>query len=391
MKLFGAGILLFSVIFPVQASDPDFSNHLNRIEQLLSQDNFSDAADLAKAIVADNEEQEALHQRLLGFIYLHEGNYDRAYVAYTKAIEYRKLPASLRQDTLGALVSLSMKRDRSDMAVSYGRTYLDEFPPFQPVAQLYTRALFTQKNYREALKQSNAIIARYADVPEFIWQIKALSEEQLKQHRALVNTTRIIQQKFGDEFRWQQKQAMAYASLGEVRQALSILKSEQKKGSALSEADYLDMAQFASMLGEPVQAMGFLNQGIQKEQVGTSRDVLRRKLQYHMQAGQWSLAWEVASVLNKEEPELYLLKAQSRVASELQRWSDAAMLSQQAIDMGGYRDAFLWEILGYSAMKSNQLSLARSAYETLRELDPASDADVWLKTLDLMTNESTTE
>ncbi|MGF1770216.1 tetratricopeptide repeat protein [Enterovibrio makurazakiensis] len=386
MKVIGVGILLFSVMFPVQASDPDFSKHLNRIEKLLSEEQFREAADLAKAIVADNDEQEALHQRLLGFIYLHEGNYQRAYTAYSKAIQYRQLPPSLRQDTLGALVSLSMKQGRADMAVLHGLTYLEEFPPFQPVEQLYARALFTEKDYNQALVQTNAIIARYADVPEFVWQIKALSEEQLKQHRALINTTRIIQQKFGHALRWQQKQAMAYAQLGAIRQALAILKEEQKKGSALTDADYLDMAQFSSMLGQPEKAMAFLDQGIKDEDLLASRDLLKRKLQYHMEAQQWSKAWDVASALNKE-PELYLLKAQCRIASRLQRWPDAVALAQQAIDLGGGDDTFFWEILGYSAMKSGQLSLARSAYEMLLELDPESDATVWLKTLDLMMNQ----
>lgn len=386
MKIFGVGIVLFCASLPAFASDPDFARHLNRIELLLSEDAVDKASELAKAIVADNEEQAALHQRLLGYIYLHEGDHDRAYVAYTKAISYRKLPQSLRQDVLGALVSLSMKRGRPEVAVRYGKTYFDEFPPFQPVEQLYTRALFSEKHYTEALAQANAMIARYADVPEFIWQIKLLSEEQLQQDRALINTTRVLQQKFGHDIRWQRKKAAAYARLGEVRQALKILQDEAKAGAELTEQDYLDMSQYASMLGDTKQAMELLNQSVKDEAVAVNREVLKRKLQYHMQAMQWTDAWDVVSVLNKE-PELSLLKVQTRIASQLERWTDAAKLAQQAIDMGGSRDAFLWEILGYSAMKTNQFDRARSAYERLKLLDPSSDADVWLKTLELMQKE----
>ncbi|WP_188009363.1 tetratricopeptide repeat protein [Grimontia hollisae] len=383
MNVFGVGIVLFCASLPVYASDPDFARHLNRIESLLSEDALDEASELAKTIVADNEEQAALHQRLLGYIYLHEGDYDRAYVAYTQALSYRKLPQSLRQDVLGALVSLSMKRGKPDVAVRYGKKYIDEFPPFQPVEQLYTRALFSEKHYTDALAQANAMIARYANVPEFIWQIKLLSEEQLQQDRALINTTRVLQQKFRHDIRWQRKKAAAYARLGEVRQALKILQDEAKAGAALTGQDYLDMSQYASMLGNTEQAMALLNRGIKDEKIAVDREVLKRKLQYHMQAMQWSDAWEVASVLNKE-PELSLLKVQTRIASQLQRWSDAAKLAQQAIDMGGSRDTFLWEILGFSAMKTNQFERARSAYERLKMLDPSSDADVWLNTLELM-------
>ncbi|USH01717.1 hypothetical protein K6Q96_12625 [Grimontia kaedaensis] len=383
MKLFGVGVLLFCASLPAFASDPDFARHLNRIETLLSNDEVDKAADLAKAIVADNEEQNALHQRLLGYIYLNEGDYNRAYLAYTKALEYRKLPESLRQDVLGALVSLSMKRGRPEVAIQYGKTYLAEFPTFQPVEHLYTRALFSEKRYEEALKQANAIIARYGNVPEFIWQIKLLSEEQLQQHRALINTTRVIQDKYGHDVRWQRKKAASYAALGEVRAALKTLQAEVKAGAELTEADYLNMSQYASMLGDIDQAKRLLNQGISSESVTVNREVLKRKLQYHIQAKEWAEAWEVVSVLNKE-PELYLVKAQTRIASQLQRWEDTAKVAQLGIDMGGHTDPFLWEILGYSAMKTNQLELARSAYERLKLLDPNSDADVWLKTLDLM-------
>ncbi|EOD78028.1 TPR domain protein, putative component of TonB system [Grimontia indica] len=386
MKLFGVGVLLLCASLPAFASDPDFARHLNRIETLLSNDEVDKAADLAKAIVSDNEEQNALHQRLLGYIYLNEGDYNRAYLAYTKALEYRKLPESLRQDVLGALVSLSMKRGRPEVAIQYGKTYLAEFPTFQPVEHLYTRALFSEKRYAEALKQANAIIARYADVPEFIWQIKLLSEEQLQQHRALINTTRVIQDKFGHDIRWQRKKASAYAALGEVRAALRTLREEAKAGATLTEADYLNMSQYASMLGDTEQAKRLLNQGISSEAVTVNRDVLKRKLQYHMQSMEWMEAWEVVSLLNRE-PELSLVKVQVKIASQLQRWQEAANLAQQAIDMGGSRDAFLWEILGFSAMKTNQLELARSAYERLKMLDPHSDADVWLKTLELMGKE----
>ncbi|WP_062711107.1 tetratricopeptide repeat protein [Grimontia marina] len=386
MKLFGVGILLFLVGLPAYGSDPDFARHLNRIETLLSNDDVDTAAGLAKALVADNEEQKALHQRLLGYIYLHEGDYDRAYVAYTNALEYRKLPESLRKDVRGALVSLSMKRGRPEMAIQHGKAYLEKFPPFQPIENLYTRALFSEQRYGDALTQANAIIARYADVPEFIWQIKLLSEEQLQQHRALINTTRVIQDKFGHDVRWQRKRAASYAALGEARAALKTLQDEAKAGAELTEADYLNMSQYASMFGDIDQAKRLLNQGINSEAVTVNREVLKRKLQYHMQAMEWMDAWEVVSVLNKE-PELSLVKVQVRIASQLKRWQEAANLAQQAIDMGGSRDDFLWEILGYSAMKTNQFERARSAYERLKVLDPNGDADVWLKTLELMGKE----
>lgn len=92
MKGFGIAILFMSASFSVVASDPDLARHLTRIEQLLSNEQYKDASNLAKALVPDNDEQKALHQRLLGFIYLQEGDLDRASLAYTNAVKYSKLP-----------------------------------------------------------------------------------------------------------------------------------------------------------------------------------------------------------------------------------------------------------------------------------------------------------
>ncbi|SKA53863.1 Tetratricopeptide repeat-containing protein [Enterovibrio nigricans DSM 22720] len=381
MNNFGIAIFIMGVSFSAQASDPDFSRHLSHIEQLLSKDELTEAASIAKALVADNDEQAALHQRLLGYIYLSEGNYDRAYLAYTSALKYRKLPESLRQDTLGALVSLSMKRGKPEVAIQYSRMYLSGFPPYQPVEQLYTRALFAAQNYPEALKQANAVIAGYSDIPEFIWQIKALSEEQLGQQRALINTTRELQQRFGEDIRWQRKQAAALAYLGSARKALSIM--EAVPSDVLTHNDYLDLARYASRTGDPDAAIAWLNKGTEARVVVVDRAVNKTRLEYKMQAARWMDAWDIASDLNKQ-PEIPLLKAQCKIASQLQKWDAAAILAQQAIDLGAHSDPFLWEILGYSAMKTHQLELSRSAYLKLKQLDPEGEADIWLKTLDLI-------
>ncbi|WP_283130248.1 tetratricopeptide repeat protein [Enterovibrio norvegicus] len=386
MKGFGIAILFMSASFSVVASDPDLARHLTRIEQLLSNEQYKDASNLAKALVPDNDEQKALHQRLLGFIYLQEGDLDRASLAYTNAVKYSKLPPSLRQDAFGALVSISMKRSRPDIAVRYGQLYLEEFPPFQPVEQLYTRALFAEQYYDRALEQANAVIARYADAPEFMWQIKALSEEQLFQDRALINTTRNIQERYGNDIRWQRKQAGAYARLGQLRQSLRLYQQAKEQGMALTGQDYLDMAHISAQLGKASQAAQLLSKGVTEDVALNDRETQKRQLQYLMQASQWGDAWVIAAQLN-EEPELSLLKAQCRIASQLQQWPDAADLAQRAIAMGGEDDPFLWEILGYSAMKINQFDVARNAYETLKRLEPDGDADVWLKTLELLTTE----
>lgn len=383
MKVFGAGLLFLCTLFPAYASDPDFARHLNRIEQLLANDQFTEASQLAKALVADNEEQEALHQRLLGYIYLHEGNADRAAMAYTKALEYKKLPDNLRKDVLGALVSLSMTRGRPEIAVLYGEMYVSEYPPFQPVEQLYARALFSGKDYQKALEHANAIIARYADAPEYIWQIKLLSEEQLNQNRALINTIRLVQLKYGNDIRWERKKAGAYSRLGDFGKAADTLAQQLDGGAELNGQDYVDLAQFAAMAGKPYQAIDWLDKGLEAGAIVADREFDQRKLQLYIQAAEWTKAWNIASKLN-QQPELPLLRAQCRIASQLQRWPEAATLAQQAIDLGGEEDTFLWQILGYSAMKTNDKVTARYAYETLKTLDPDSDAEVWLKTLDLM-------
>ncbi|MDD1781408.1 hypothetical protein LRP49_09375 [Enterovibrio sp. ZSDZ35] len=383
MKTFGIAIFILGVSFSAQANDPDFARHLQRIEQLLSEDELTEAASIAKALVADNDEQGALHQRLLGYIYLSEGDYDRAYLAYTQALKFRKLPASLRQDTLGALVSLSMKRGKPEVAIQYSRMYLESFPPYQPVDQLYTRALFSVKNYAGALTQANAIIAGYSDIPEFIWQIKAISEEQLGQHRALINTTRELKQRFGQDIRWTRKEAAALARLGSYRQALSLMEAASSAGDTLIQNDYLNLAHYAARIGDPDEAVAWLDRGIEANAVTTDRVVETYRLEYKMQAARWADAWQIASALN-EQPELPLLKAQCKIASQLQRWDAAVILAQQAIDMGAQDDPYLWEILGYSAMKTHQLDLSRSAYHKLKQLDPQGEADVWLKTLDLI-------
>ncbi|WP_232313495.1 tetratricopeptide repeat protein [Enterovibrio coralii] len=271
MNAFGIAIIVMGVSFSVQASDPDFARHLNRIEQLLSDDELTEAASIAKALVADNDEQAALHQRLLGYIYLSEGNYDRAYLAYTNALNYKKLPESLRQDTLGALVSLSMKRGKPEVAIQYSRMYLNEFPPYQPVQQLYARALFSSKSYAGALEQANAVIAGYSDIPEFIWQIKAISEEQLGLNRALINTTRVLQQRYGDDARWQRKEASALARIGSYRKALAIMESLVASDAQLQESDYLDAAQYAAYIRDPDAAVVWLEKGIKAETVAPSR------------------------------------------------------------------------------------------------------------------------
>lgn len=390
MKIFGAGLvltsaLLWGVPFSAEANDPNVARQLDRVQRLLSDDKFSQAAQLAKEITADNAEQQALHQRLLGYIYLHEGEYERAYTAYNNALDYRQLPDPLRKDVLGALVSLSMKRGMPDAAIRYAQWYLADYPPFQPVEQLYARALFSDQQYQLALTQANAIIARYPDAPEYIWQIKLLSEEQLNQNRALINTVRVIQDKFGADLRWQRKMAAAYARLGELRTAIDTLSNAAKQGTALIGEDYISLARYTALSGRPQQAIGWLDTAVEKGVMASDRVLLKRKLQIFMQAERWNDAWAIASELNRM-PELDSLKLQATIASQLQRWAEAADLAQQAIAAGGDNDPVLWGILGHSALKTRQLALSRSAYQRLKKLDPNSDADVWLKTLDLMTN-----
>lgn len=393
MKASGIPSLLFAIFLLVNtvfitdgfANNVDYQ--LDEVENLLFNAHVIDAAHLAQRLTPENRQQTARHQRLLGYIYLQQGENELAYKAYSRAIRYAPLPDHFRQDILGSLLSLSIKLDKTAEAVDYGQRYLEEFTPFQAIERLYTRALFRDKQYQKALLQANDLIARFPDTSEFIWQIKALSEERLNLNRALINTINTLQTLFGVDILWQRKQAAAYANLGQEQKAIILLQDAAARGEKLNEIDYLNMTIYAYDMGDPTLALTLIKQHIENKNLSQTHLVNMYQLQYHMQIGQWQQAWQVASLLN-DNTEVALLKAKSRIATQLKDWPQALHFAQLAIEMGANDDPLLWEMLGYSALQTKHFSLSRDAYHQLKILDPNSDADAWLDSIEAMIIES---
>ncbi|MCY7296036.1 hypothetical protein HJG39_11445 [Alteromonas sp. a30] len=324
-------------------------------EQLARAQKLGDGGDTAAAIdvlnkVKDksasmNSYEKAMMYNFYGFIYYNAEDYDKAIDSFALVVEQQPIPESFEQSTLFSLSQLNLMRGNYDKSIEYLERWesinAGDIPPKNYL--LKAQARYQQKDYKEALAHINkAVELVEADpergVAEENWYIlqRAIYYE-LKQPKKVTEILVKLVRHYNEPKYWIQLGGM-YGEIGEEKKQLAVMESAYQQGFIETGSDMFNLAQLYYYHQVPYKAARLMVDAMDSGKL----DKNLRNLRFLSQC------WAAAKESEKAVP-VMLSAADLSVDGELdaqlsqiflneEKWDQAIVRAQKALDKGGLRN-----------------------------------------------------
>jgi len=290
---------------------------------------------------AGSDYEKAVLAQALAQVEWARSNFDAALVNFEKAVEFDALPDLAHFSLMYQIAQLYYLNDRYDEALDKLALWMCKVPKEKiiPPAYVLKASLYAQKedwkNVIPAIEQAISM----SDEPKESWyQLKLSAHFELEQFPKVAQTLEILIQNWPDKKTYWIQLSQIYYKLKMDDEALSVLALAYRRDMLDKQADILYLSNLYSNNEVPFKAAEVLQSGLESGIVESS------KRHWTMVADAWYAAEEMDKALVAYERagqasadgEIDLRRAYILV--DMERWSEAAVAVQSALEKGGFSD-----------------------------------------------------
>ena len=297
-----------------------------------------------------NSYEQAMMYNFYGFIHYETENYDQAIEAFENVVQQQPIPATFEQATLFSLAQLHMMRGNYDKTI----TKIEQWEAIQknlypskdiPAKNLVLKAqaMYQKQDYAAASQYINAAVLQIEtnnlgfQVDEQWYVLQRAVYFELKQPENVKNVLLKLVKKFEAPKYWLQLAGM-YGELGQEEKQLAVMEIAEQQSYVATGSDMFNLAQLYYYHQLPYKAAAIMQKAMDTGKLPEDE----RNLTFLAQS--WNFAKEtqkaipvmLAAAKLSETGELYAQLGQMYL--NMDKWEQAIVVSQQAIEKGSLRN-----------------------------------------------------
>ena len=365
---------------------PKVYKKIAKTHELIQAENYGGALEAAKDALDSrrlNEHERALLWQTLGFIYSAQENFKDAAESFEACIKVDALPDVTMRNTEYNLAQVYMLSEEYRSVIRLLDAWVTKVERVSADAWILLAGANAQiNNWKKAVEHGEKALAA-TNKPKEQWLTMMLSlYYELRQYRKVASTLKTLVVRFPKKSYWLQLVSI-YTELDEESRALAAMDLANAQGFVTEEKELLQHVRFCFAQELPLKAAKLLSSGLDSGMLEPTESNLKFLANAWLQAREPLEALEPLQKAAKlsESGELYVHLGQTY--SELQRWKEAAVALNQALDRGGLDrpgDAML--LLGIAQISSKRYGRAREVFtRALREKSAKKAAQQWLSHL----------
>jgi hypothetical protein len=329
-------------------------DQLSRAQSLADAGNQAEAFEVLDQVKSKdssmNSYEQAMMYNFYGFIHYEAENYDQAIAAFENVVLQQPIPKTFEQATLFSLAQLHMMRghfDKTILKIEQWETIQKSLYPDADIPAknlvLKAQAMYQKQDYAASSDYINAAVEQVEtsnlgfQVDEQWYVLQRAVYFELKQPEHVKNVLLKLIKSFEAPKYWLQLAGM-YGELGQEENQLAIMEIAAQKSFVASGSDMFNLAQLYYYHQMPYKAAALMQKAMHEGKLSEDE----RNLTFLAQS--WNLAKEtqkaipvmLAAAKLSETGELYAQLGQMYL--NMDKWEQAIVASQQAIEKGGLRN-----------------------------------------------------
>ncbi|RDV29241.1 hypothetical protein DXV75_01930 [Alteromonas aestuariivivens] len=378
-------LLLLGTSSPLKAESisPSTYKKLTEIQELMSNNQLSDAVQELKALAQDQEEDSLSNAIVLqtwGYAEMASNRYPQAIDKFRHSLALNKLPEKASLNIRYMMAQLYAGSGEFAEALTEAEIWYQALPEPKPNDHMFLANITAQlKQYAKAEGYALQAITQAEEVKESWYQLLLAAQFEQKHYPDALKTLKQMLSRWPASKTYWEQLASVHMLLEQETEALAVLQLAWKQNFLDRESSIISLAQLTVSQGLPEPAARLLAAALQKELIS------RNEKHLGMLAGAWEQArekpravtayGELAQLADDGAP---LLK-QARLLIELERWQDAQQSLQQALDKGLDKADKAWLLLGIAQIQSGQLETGKATLQKARAFSSVkSQANAWI-------------
>ena len=295
-------------------------------------------------------------------------NYDSALVNFELAVELDALPDNIHFSLMYQIAQLYYMQERYDEALDKLALWMCKVPPEKVKASAYVlrASIYAQKTDWKNVVPAIETAISMSDAPKEAWyQLKLASHFELEQFPKAAQTLEVMIQNWPDKKDYWVQLSQIYYKLKMDDEALSVMALAYRRDMLEKQADQMFLSNMYSNRDVPYKAANVIQKGLEDGLIENDDK------HWTMTADAWYAAEEMEKALAayeeagkaSDEGELDLRRA--FILVDMERWPEAVVALEAALDKGGLNDRKTGEanvLLGMSEFSQANYTEANEAW-----------------------------
>jgi tetratricopeptide (TPR) repeat protein len=367
------------------ATSQRFARQFQRMVDFSEKDRFAEMRALADEVIEDGRAKpadRAVAAQNAAFAASQLDDYDDAIAYMERALAEDALSNNNHYELMRQAAQMLIAEDQYERGLALLDRFMEETRESPPDMLAFKgNALFRMERFEEAITVLQQAIAT-ADEPQTSWrQLLMASYFELERPMEAAKVAEELAAASPDDKRVLSNLAAIYAQADQYDRATEVLERMRAKGMFAEERDYRQLyAMYLNMEGRENEAIGVINEGIERGVLGSDADVyvaLGQAYYFTDRFDEALDAYRKAAPLAKDgEPALNL----ARLLSNEDRPAEAKKAAQDALARGIRRPGDAWMIIGRAEHGlDNRAGMIAAYREAAKHPETKAQAEDWLR------------
>jgi tetratricopeptide (TPR) repeat protein len=327
-----------------KALGPRVGKKVQSAFELYSEDKVNEALEMLLEVETSDKFDRAYLDRFIGNMYAgQEGKAEIALDYLAKALKADQLPFNDHAGVIKLIADLSLQEKKYENAIKHYDMYIDFSLDQDP--QVYLRkanAYYELRQYENVIKPAKQAIKLFETPNQNPYILIMASYYERKMYPESVKAVEELVKNFPEEPKWWAQLGMFYMLVEDYERGLSTMELAHKQGFLDKESQMKQLAQLYATNGIPYKAAVIQEQYINSGLIKKNEQALSIMANTFQNAKEYDKVvkyyGEAAKLSNSGE----LFKKQATVLLIKEKFKDAAVAYQKAIDAGVDRPGWVY-------------------------------------------------